>query len=176
MTNFERSGDVPSEENAGVRQKIKEAAGEAYSKASETAREAGGKAGRVAADAASTMSDHVMGVLNDQLGEGARSVSHFARAMNVAAKDIERESPLIAGLLKNSAESVDRYSGRLENQTVEGLFKATADATRRQPALMFGLAALAGFFAFRTFKSASAGHVSSPPTQPGNGFQGSERP
>ena len=31
---------------------------------------------------------------------------------------------------------------------------------------MFGLAALAGFFAFRTFKSASDRSVSSPPIQP----------
>jgi hypothetical protein len=32
--------------------------------------------------------------------------------------------------------------------------------------LMFGLAALAGFFAFRTFKSTSASSVVSPPIQP----------
>jgi hypothetical protein len=175
MTNSERSEDARPEEDSGVRQKIKEAAGEAFSKASETARDAGGKARRAATDAAATMSDHVMDVLNDQLGAGARSVGHVARAMNVAAEDLERESPLIAGLLRNSAENVDRYSDQLENQTVEGLFKATADATRRQPALMFGLAAVAGFFAFRTFRSAGASHMSSPPTQPGNGFHESER-
>jgi hypothetical protein len=61
---------------------------------------------------------------------------------------------------------VDHYAGRLEDQTVEQLAKSASDLTRRQPALMFGLAALAGFFAFRTFKNASARSVASPPIQP----------
>jgi hypothetical protein len=61
---------------------------------------------------------------------------------------------------------VDHYADRLEDQTVEQLAKSASDLTRRQPALMFGLAALAGFFAFRTFKSTSASSVASPPIQP----------
>jgi hypothetical protein len=52
----------------------------------------------------------------------------------------------------------------MENQTVDQLTKSASDYTRRQPALVFGLAALAGFFAFRTFKNAQS--VSAPPIQP----------
>jgi hypothetical protein len=58
--------------------KIRDAAGEAFSKASDTARDAGEKAKRAAADAASSMSDQVMGLLNDQLGVGAESANRFA--------------------------------------------------------------------------------------------------
>ena len=102
------------------------------------------------------MSDHVMGLLNDQLGVGAQSANRFAGSMRVAADDLEHENPMLAGLVRGFAHNVDHYADRLEDQTVEQLAKSASDLTRRQPALMFGLAALAGFFAFRTFKSASA--------------------
>jgi hypothetical protein len=73
---------------------------------------------------------------------------------------------MLAGLVRGFAHNVDHYADRLEDQTVEQLAKNASDFTRQQPALMFGLAALAGFFAFRTFKSASASSVASPPIQP----------
>ena len=107
-----------------------------------------------------------MGVLNDQLGVGAQSANRFAGSMRVAADDLERENPMLAGLVRGFAHNVDHYADRFEDQTVEQLVKSASDLTRRQPALVFGLAALAGFFAFRTFKSASDSSVSSPPIQP----------
>jgi hypothetical protein len=146
--------------------KIRDAAGEAFSKASDTARDAGEKAKRAAADAASSMSEQVIGLLNDQLGVGAQSANRFAGSMRVAANDLEHENPMLAGLVRGFAHNVDHYADRLEDQTVEQLAKSASDLTRRQPALMFGLAALAGFFAFRTFKSTSASSVVSPPIQP----------
>jgi hypothetical protein len=88
--------------------------------------------------------------------------------MRVAADDLEHENPMLAGLVRKFAHNVDHYADRLEDQTVEQLGKSASELTRQQPALMFGLAALAGFFAFRTFKSASAGSVASPSIQPTN--------
>jgi hypothetical protein len=44
----------------------------------------------------------------------------------------------------------------LRDQSVDELVRAASDYTRRQPAVVFGLAALAGFFALRTFKSATS--------------------
>ena len=159
--NFE-DAESPASGERTQSSKIRDAAGEAFSKASDTARDAGEKAKRAAADAASSMSDHVMGFLNDQLGVGAQSANHFAGSMRVAADDLEHENPMLAGLVRGFAHNVDHYADRLEDQTVEQLAKSASDLTRRQPALMFGLAALAGFFAFRTFKSASASSVASP--------------
>jgi hypothetical protein len=163
--NFE-DAESPASGERTQSSKIRDAAGEAFSKASDTARDAGEKAKRAAADAASSMSDHVMGLLNDQLGVGAESANRFAGSMRVAADDLEHENPMLAGLVRGFAHNVDHYADRLEDQTVEQLAKSASDLTRRQPALMFGLAALAGFFAFRTFKSASARSVASPPIQP----------
>ena len=70
----------------------------------------------------------------------------------------------LRSLVRGFAHNVDNYADNLEDQTVEQLAQSASDFTRRQPALVFGLAAIAGFFAFRTFKSART--VSSPPIQP----------
>jgi hypothetical protein len=163
--NFEGAQSAASGERAQSNT-IRHVAGEAFSKASDTVRDAGEKAKRAAADAASGMSDHVMGLLNDQLGVGAQSANRFASSMRVAADNLERENPMLAGLVRGFAQNVDHYADRLQDQTVEQMVKSASDLTRRQPVLIFGLAALAGFFAFRTFKSASASSVTSPPIQP----------
>jgi hypothetical protein len=143
--------------------------GDAFSKASDIAREAGARAKRAASETASTMTDSVMGLLNEQIGTGAVTAGRLADAMRVAADDLSRESPLLAGVVRTFAGNVDGYADRLENQTVEQLTKTASDYTRRQPALVFGLAAVAGFFAFRTFKNARS--VSSPPIQPADQHQ-----
>lgn len=164
--NFEHPESPASGEHTQRNKKMGDAASEAFSKASDTARDAGEKAKQAAADAASTMSDHVMGLLNDQLGVGAQSATRFASSMMLAADDLEPENRMLAGLVRGFAHNVDHYADRLEDQTVQELAQSASNFTRRQPALMFGLAALAGFFAFRTFKSANAKSVSSPPIQP----------
>ena len=168
MTNqsFEDASSSDLSEHEARNKKFRDATGEAFSKASDTARDAAEKAKRAAGDAASSVSDHVMGLLNDQIVVGAQSANHFAGSMRIAADDLERESPMLAGLVRGFAHNVDHYADRFEDQTVEQLVKSASDLTRRQPALVFGLAALAGFFAYRTFKTASDSSVSSSPIQP----------
>jgi hypothetical protein len=50
---------------------------------------------------------------------------------------------------------VEQFSRDIRGQTVEDLVRAASDLTRRQPALVFGLASLAGFLAFRVLKSSA---------------------
>jgi hypothetical protein len=168
MTNqsFEDAPSPNFSEHETRDKQFRESADEAFSRASDAARDAAEKAKRAASDAASTVSDHFMGLLNDQIGVGAQSANHFAGSMRIAADDLERESPMLAGFVRGFAHNVDHYADRLEGQTVEQLVKSASDLSRRQPALVFGLAALAGFFAYRTFKTASDSSVSSPPIQP----------
>ena len=104
--NFE-DAESPASGERPKSNKIRDAAGEAFSKASDTARDAGEKAKRAAVDAASGMSDQVMGVLNDQLGVGAQSANRFAGSMRVAADDLEHENPMLAGLVRGFAHNVD---------------------------------------------------------------------
>ena len=157
--------ESPSSGNHQARnQKMRAAAGEAFSRASDTARDAGAKAKRAAEGAASSLTDSVMGLLNQQVGASADAAGRFASAMKSAAEDMERGNPMLADLMRGLAHNVDAYADALENRTVEQLIKAGSDFTRRQPALVFGLAAVAGFLAFRTFKNAQS--VSSPSIQP----------
>jgi hypothetical protein len=159
--NFQGSDNT---KEAGKSEKIRSAAGDAFDKASDMARDAREKAKRAASDTASSMTDSVVGLLNEQLGSGAESAGRLAKAMRLAADDLSKESPLLAGVVRSAAGNVGHYASRMENQTVDQLAKTASDYTRRQPALVFGLAALAGFFAFRTFKNAQS--VSAPPIQP----------
>ena len=116
--NFEDAGSPGWEDHTQRNKTMRDAAGETFSKASDTARDAGEKAKRAAADAASSMSDHMMGLLNDQLGVGAQSANRFASSMRVAADDLNHENPMLADLVRGFAHNVDHYADRLEDQTV----------------------------------------------------------
>src|SRR4029078_10153952 len=95
--NFEDAGSPGWEDHTQRNKTMRDAAGEAFSKASDTARDAGEKAKRGAADAASNMSDHVMGLLNDQLGVGAQSANSFASSMRVCGCRREPQKPMHGG-------------------------------------------------------------------------------
>jgi hypothetical protein len=104
-------------------------------------------------------------LLDRQLGAGIGSAHHFASSMKLAAADLDQESPLLAGLVRNFADKVDDYAEDFQGQTVEEITQTASDFARRQPALVFGLAALAGFVLFRAMKSAP--DLEAPPIQPG---------
>jgi hypothetical protein len=135
-----------------------------FAKASDAARDAGSKVKQGAADTASNMTDHVKDLLDQQISKGVDLAGHFASSVKLAADSLERESPALAGLVRNFGDKVEIYKDEFEYQTVDHFARTVSDFTRRQPALVFGLAALAGFFVFRTIKSASV--TSTPSVQP----------
>jgi hypothetical protein len=85
------------------------------------------------------------------------NVAHSARR---AADELETDAPQIAGLVRGVADRVEEYSHNLEHQSVTDIYEAASDFTRRQPAAVFGIAALAGFFALRTLKSSQTSSAS----------------
>jgi ABC-type transporter Mla subunit MlaD len=134
------------------------------STASSLAEETTGKVKQAASDAAETLTGEVKGLLNRQVGGGADVLCHVARSARHAADDLEHDSPQVAGLARSLASQVDRYADGLRDQSIDEIWQSAADFTRRQPALVFGLAALAGFFALRTMKSSPS--MSAPSIQP----------
>ena len=104
-------------------------------------------------------------MLDRQIGNGASVAGHFASSAKLAADDLDRNSPLLAGMVRSLASKVEDYADEFQDQTVDHLTRTASDFTRKQPALVFGLAALAGFFIFRTMKSAP-GTTASPSIQP----------
>jgi ElaB/YqjD/DUF883 family membrane-anchored ribosome-binding protein len=115
-----------------------------------------------AADTAATLGNQVKGLLDDQVGHGAAVVGRFANATQRAADELEQESPQVARLVRGVADRLDSYANDLQKQSVDELVQAASNYTRRQPAVVFGLAALVGFFALRTFKNAASGSSRSP--------------
>jgi hypothetical protein len=158
-------GSASNRERDGLGQRTTKAASEALSAASAIAGETAAKAKQAASDTAATVTDQVKQLLDHQVSSGADVVGHFAGAVKRAAQELDRESPQLAGLVRTAADQMDGYADGLREQSVEQLLRAASDFTRRQPAMVFGLAAVAGFFALRTLKSTSS-TVSSPPIQP----------
>jgi len=140
------------------------AAKDALSTASSLAGDAAGKVREAASETAATVTGEVKQLLNHQVEEGAQTLRGVARSANRAAEDLEREAPQVAGLVRAFATRVDGYANELREQSFDQLVKNASDFTRRQPAVVFGLAALAGFFALRTLKSSPS--VSAPSIQP----------
>jgi len=140
-------------------------ANDLIAKASELAGEAAGKVRDTASETAASIGGEVKQLLDRQVSGGATMVSHLANSAKRAADGLDQEAPQLAGVVRALADRMDGYAGNLQNKTVDQLAKGASDFTRRQPALMFGLAAIAGFFAMRTLKSTPT-KVASPSIQP----------
>lgn len=128
----------------------------ALSKASHAASEVAGKAKQAASETALSITEQVKGLLDEQVGNGANVVGHLADSAKLAAEDLNRNAPQLAGLLQGVAQRLEDYAGDLHDQSVDQLWSSASNYTRRQPAMVFGLAALVGFFALRTLKSTPA--------------------
>ena len=107
----------------------------------------------MASEAASSITHQVKGLLDEQVGNGANMVGHLAGSTLLAAEDLQRNAPQLAGLLQGVAHRLESYADDLHGQSVDDLWRSASNYTRRQPAVVFGLAALVGFFALRTLKS-----------------------
>ncbi len=93
--------------------------------------------------------------MDEQVVRGAKTMTTVAKSARRAADELETAAPQIAGLVRGVADRVEDYSRNLETQSAADIYQAATDFTRRQPAVVFGLAALAGFFALRTIKNSS---------------------
>jgi ElaB/YqjD/DUF883 family membrane-anchored ribosome-binding protein len=135
-------------------------------------RDIAGQTKDAAADTAATLGYQVKSALNDQIGHGAEVVGRFANATKRAADELDQESPQVARLVRGVADRLENYADDLRDQSVDELVQGASNFTRRQPAVVFGLAALVGFFALRTFKNAtsSSSRSNQAPTRPQ--FQG----
>ena len=104
-------------------------------------------------ESASTMTSQVQGVLDQQVHKGARVAANVANSARRAADELETESPQLADLVRGMADRLREYSRDLEERSAVDIYESASDFTRRQPALVFGVAAFAGFLALRTLRS-----------------------
>jgi hypothetical protein len=78
---------------------------------------------------------------------------------------LDAHSPVAASIVRDLAGRLDRFAEDFEGETVEQLARSASDLTRRQPLVVFGIAALAGFLAFRAI-TIGRFDTSSPSIQP----------
>lgn len=161
MTNQEFQASQTSRSAAG------EVADGMFSKASELSQQAAEGVKGAASEAVSGAVHHVRDALDRQVERGAETIGLVAGSIRCAAEDLDTTVPQLAGLVHASADIVERYAETLADQSAEDVWQSAVDFTRRQPAVVFGIAALVGFLALRTFKNAEP--VRSPPIQPDNG-------
>ena len=150
---YRSGGSAMGSSRSGLNQDVRAAAGEAASKISEVAQQAGSQAKQAAASIASEANERAKGFLNQQVEAGADVVGNVAEAARRAADHLDHELPQIAGFVRSAADKVDEFSQTLRHQSVEEIVSTASDFTRRQPALVFGLASLAGFFLLRVLKA-----------------------
>jgi len=164
-TSLSQGGQSTSPPGQGDRQtgafdEIREKAGEAVSKFSEAAQQAGEQAKQTASSLAADANQRARGLLNQQIATGADMVQQVAGAARSAAANLDQTNPQLAEFVRGAADRVDGFSRDLRSQSVDDLFRTASDFTRRQPAVVFGLASLAGFLAFRVLKAAEPGGAS----------------
>jgi len=137
---------------------IGKTAQDAVSFVSDAAKDATEKMKVSAADAAASVTGQVKELLDGQVGNGAQMVGHLASSARLAADDLEKNAPQLAGLVRGVAGRIEGLADDMRGQSVDSLLRSASNFTRQKPALVFGLAALAGFFVFRTLKAAPPTH------------------
>jgi hypothetical protein len=139
-----------------------------FSSASTFAQDAAGKAKQAASDTAAGLSEDLKELMNRQIGGGAVTLRHVGRSTKRRADDLQLHSPFVAGLVRALGSQIETYADDLRHQSVDQLWESAADFTRRRPTLVFGLAALTGFFALRLVKSSPS--VPAPSIQPSDNY------
>jgi ABC-type transporter Mla subunit MlaD len=131
---------------------LRSKAGDAVTKVANVAQAAGVHAKATATSLASEANEKAKGVMNEQVAAGAAWVGHLAEATKAAADNLKPNAPQFSGLVRDAASKVEKLSKNLQNQSIEELYQSASNFTRRQPAVVFGSAALFGFFISRLLK------------------------
>jgi hypothetical protein len=126
--------------------------GDAISKVNDAAQAVGEQPKATAASLASEANEKAKGVLNDQIAAGAEWVGYVAEATKAAADSLDRNAPKLSGIVRETAQKVERFSRDVKDQSVEELYQSASNFTRRQPALVVGSAAVQADNAGRSAK------------------------
>ncbi len=94
---------------------------------------------------------------HEQKEVGAEKISSLAHAVEVAADELERSSPQLAGYARKAAAQIDTMSGNIREQGFGDILATVNDFARREPLAFFGTAMFAGFALTRFLKSTGRG-------------------
>jgi hypothetical protein len=153
---------VRSQEASSRPRDFRAKAGDAVAKLTDVAQQAGQQAKESVTSLASEANEKTKGMLNEQIAVGAGLVAHIAESIELAADHLNPKAPQLAGLVRGAAEMSKDMSQNLQGKSVDEIFQSASDFTRRQPAVVFGTAALFGFFVFRLLKASPSNGSAAP--------------
>jgi ElaB/YqjD/DUF883 family membrane-anchored ribosome-binding protein len=144
----ERSAEL-ARQGADNQAASRDQARQAGAKLVDAAHQIGDHAKQTASSLASEAGDRLQGYMSQQFVAGADLVEGISDAVRVAAGELGRTSPALAGLVRDAADNIQGVSRQVRNKSTEELLASARDIVRRKPALVFGAAAGLGFLAFR---------------------------
>ena len=127
--------------------------------AQQTAQQAAEGLRQTASSLASDTRERMKGLLGEKLASGAELVGQVASSTRRTADELERNSPQFSGVLRDASTRMEEFSRTLHAKSVDELVETATSYARRQPAMLFGAAAVAGFALFRLFKAADEGSL-----------------
>ena len=107
-------------------------------------------------EALNTVKKEARRAATDQKEAGAKRLSAVARAIERAAGELDNEMPAAAKYARRTAAQVDDLSQSLSERSFEDIAGALARFARKQPAMVLGAGALAGFALTRLLKGAAS--------------------
>jgi hypothetical protein len=143
--------------SSGKSTEMRAKAGEAVAKLADVAQQAGTQAKETASSLAADANQKAKSFLNARVVGGADLAGHVADSVKCAADNLGDKAPQLAELVRGAADKVEEFSQGIRGKSVDELLRNASDFTRRQPALVFGLASIAGFFLFRVLKADPGG-------------------
>jgi ABC-type transporter Mla subunit MlaD len=90
-----------------------------------------------------------------QKQNSAEKIGGVAAAVRNAAGDLEGDLPRAAGYIHQAADTMERASTALREQSLDELIGSLGQFARSQPAAFFGAAVLTGFALSRFIKSSA---------------------
>ena len=156
------SGTAPG----GSDRSITDHANEALRQVTETAPQAQAQAKDALTDLSSQATGSVKDLLNHQVNAGAEFASSLAHSIGCAADDLSRNAPQFAELARGAAHKMDSFAAQVREKSIDDLLQDGSDFARRQPAVVFGAAAVVGFALLRMLK------VGTPNVQTGSARSG----
>jgi len=108
---------------------------------------------------------------SEQKDAGARHVASVARAVERAADELEDASPELARHVHGAAQQVERLSDTLRQSNMRELLDDANDFARREPALFFGAAVIAGMALSRFLRSSAEHETAHETAQAGRSYQ-----
>lgn len=137
-----------------------DSARDAASKVTDTAQRVAQRAKEGVSDTASSLAadarTRVKSLIGEKVASGAELIGHVAESTRRAADNLDPNAPQLSGILRDAGARLEEFSQTVRHKSVDELVETATQYARRQPALLFGAAAVAGFALVRLFKAGSA--------------------